>query len=135
MFKTLGTLAAITALAYAGQAAAQDSLLEYLVDACEGDLQQYCSQVTPGNGRLLHCVAAHEDKLSGQCEYALYQAASLLEQLTVAIAYVATSCEVEIETMCSDVQAGEGRILACLESREDELGEACKKALSDTVGE
>ena len=78
MFKTLGTLAAITALAYTGQAAAQDSLLEYLVDACEADLTQYCSQVTPGNGRLLHCVAAHEDKLSGQCEYALYQAASLL---------------------------------------------------------
>ena len=72
-----------------GPASAQDSLLEYVVNACEGDLKQYCSQVTPGEGRLLHCVAAHEDKLSGQCEYALYQAASLLEQLSVAIVYFA----------------------------------------------
>jgi hypothetical protein len=116
-------------------AAAQESLLEYVVGACEEDLQQYCSQVTPGEGRLLHCVAAHEDKLSGQCEYALYQAASLLEQLTVAIAYFAQSCETEIQTLCSDVEAGEGRILACLENNSEQLGETCKKAIADTVGE
>ena len=91
--------------------------------------------MTPGEGRLLHCVAAHEDKLSGQCEYALYQAASLLEQLSVAIAYVAKSCETEIKTLCSDVQAGEGRILACLEENDDQVGDTCRKAVADTVGE
>ena len=53
-----------------------------MIDACKPEIEAYCSQVTPGNGRLLHCVAAHEDKLSGQCEYALYQAASLLEALS-----------------------------------------------------
>jgi hypothetical protein len=103
-------------LALATQASAQDSMLEYVVGACEGDLEQYCSQVTPGEGRLLHCVAAHEDKLSGQCEYALYQAASLLEQLSVA-------------------EAGEGRILACLEDNAEQVGETCKQAIADTVGE
>ena len=122
-------------LAAAGQSFAQDSLLEYVIDACEGDLQQYCSQVTPGEGRLLYCVAAHEDKLSGQCDYALYQAASLLEQLSVAIVYVAESCETEIETLCSEVEVGEGRVLACLEEHADALGDACKKAIADTVGE
>jgi hypothetical protein len=91
--------------------------------------------VTPGQGRLLHCVAAHEDKLSGQCEYALYQAASLLEQLSVAIAYVAQSCETEIKTLCGEVKAGEGRILACLEENGESLGDPCKKAIVDTVGE
>ena len=118
-----------------GPASAQESLLEYVVDACEGDLQQYCSQVTPGEGRLLHCVAAHEDKLSGQCEYALYQAASLLEQLSVAIVYVAQSCQTEIETLCSDVQAGEGRILACLAENDEQVGDTCRKAIADTVGQ
>jgi hypothetical protein len=117
-----------------GPAAAQDSLLEYVVDSCEGDLEKYCSQVTPGEGRLLHCVAAHEDKLSGQCEYALYQAASLLEQLSMAVAYFAQSCKTEIETLCSDVEAGEGRILACLEANDDKVGDTCRKAIADTVG-
>ncbi len=51
-------------------ALAQESLIEHLVNACENDIETYCSQVTPGNGRLLHCMAAHEDKISGQCEYA-----------------------------------------------------------------
>jgi hypothetical protein len=125
----------VLALAVAAPAVAQDSLLEYVVNSCEADLKQYCSQVTPGEGRLLHCAAAHEDKLSGQCSYALYQAASLLEQLAVAIAYVAQSCETEIKTLCGDVKAGEGRILSCLEGNSETLGDSCKKALADTVSE
>jgi hypothetical protein len=125
----------IFAVVLAAPAFSQDSLLEYVVTSCETDLKQYCSQVTPGEGRLLHCVAAHEDKLSGQCSYALYQAASLLEQLSVAIVYVAQSCEAEIKTHCGGVKAGEGRILACLEENGESLGEPCKKAIADTVGE
>jgi hypothetical protein len=116
----------VLALAAAAPAVAQDSLLEYVVNSCEADLKQYCSQVTPGE---------HEDKLSGQCSYALYQAASLLEQLSVAIVYVAQSCETEIKTLCADVKAGEGRILSCLEGNGESLGDACKKALADTVGQ
>jgi hypothetical protein len=117
------------------QALAQESLIDHLIDACEGDLQKYCSQVTPGEGRLLHCMAAHEDKISGQCEYAFYQTAALLEQLSVAIAYVAQECETEIQTLCRDVELGEGRILACLDEHSEEVGDSCKKAVADTVGE
>ena len=123
------------AMAAITSASAQDSLLEYVVGACEDDLNQYCSQVTPGEGRLLHCVAAHEDKVSGQCEYALYQAASLLEQLSVAMSYFAQSCATEIQTLCSEVEAGEGRLLACLDENSEQVGETCKTAIADTVGE
>lgn len=135
MLKTLSLAAGLLTIAIAAPAVSQDSLLEYVVTSCEADLKQYCSQVTPGEGRLLHCAAAHEDKLSGQCSYALYQAASLLEQLAVTIAYVAQSCETEIKTLCADVKAGEGRILSCLEDNSESLGDACKKALADTVGQ
>jgi hypothetical protein len=127
-------LLVVLSLSGFGTAAAQDSLLEYVLDSCKGDLEKYCSQVTPGEGRLLHCVAAHEDKLSGQCEYALYQAASLLEQLSAAIVYFAQSCKTEIETLCGDVEVGEGRILACLEANNDQVGDTCRKAIADTVG-
>lgn len=133
MIRKLKLVLGILAVSAAAPAVAQDSLLEHVLTSCEADLKQYCSQVTPGEGRLLHCAAAHEDKLSGRCSYALYQAASLLEQLTVAIAYVAQSCETEIKSMCGDVKAGEGRILTCLEGNSESLGDACKKALADTV--
>jgi len=116
-------------------AAADDTLLDYVLDACEADLQQYCSQVTPGEGRLLYCVAAHEDKISGQCSYALFSAAVLLEQLADFIVEVAASCETEIETLCGEVELGEGRILACLEEHEAELGEACKSVIAETARE
>ena len=116
-------------------ALAQETLIDHLVNACESDIENYCSQVTPGNGRMLHCMAAHEDKISGQCEYAFYQAATLLEQLSVAINYVAQECKTEIQTLCSDIVVGEGRILACLDEHPEEVGEACKKAVADTVGE
>jgi hypothetical protein len=133
MNNKLMAILAVALLALVSQASAQDTLLDYVVDACEGDLTQYCSQVTPGEGRLLHCVAAHQDKLSGQCEYALYKAATLLEQMAAAISYFAQSCETEIKTLCSDVQAGEGRILACLDENSAQVGDTCKKAIADTV--
>ena len=135
MIRKLKLALGILAVSAAAPAIAQDSLMEYVLTSCEADIKQYCSQVTPGEGRLLHCAAAHEDKLSGQCSYALYQAASLLEQLSVAIVYVAQSCEAEIKTHCGGVKAGEGRILACLEENGESLGEPCKKAIADTVGE
>jgi hypothetical protein len=121
---------------FAGTSAiAGESPLERLVNACETDIQTYCSQVKPGNGRILHCMAAHEDKISGQCEYSLYQAAALLEQLTVAIAYVASACKTEIQTLCANVEPGEGRILACLDNHQENVGADCTKAIADTVGQ
>ncbi len=114
---------------------AQESLVEHLIKSCETELRSYCSQVTPGDGRLLHCMAAHEDKISGRCQYAFYQAATILEQMATAIAYVASQCATDIETHCSDVAMGEGRILVCLEENEAEVSDVCKQAVSDTVGE
>jgi hypothetical protein len=114
---------------------AQDTLLDHLISACEGDIDKYCSQVTPGEGRILHCMAAYEDQISGQCDYAFYRAATLLEQLSMAISYLAESCAADIETFCSDVEMGEGKILACLESNEKEVSDGCKKAVADTVAD
>jgi hypothetical protein len=135
MRKMMTGITATIALFAASSALAQETLLEHVVMACEADLTNYCSQVTPGNGRLLHCMAAHEDKISGQCEYAFYQAATLLEQLSVAINYLAQECKTDIQTHCSDVEMGDGKILACLAEHDEEVGEACKKAVADTVGE
>ena len=128
--------AAVAAALISGSSAfAQETLLDNLIDACAGDIENYCSQVTPGEGRLLYCMAAHEDKISGQCEYAFYQTAAILEQMSVAINYVAKECSADIQTLCADVEMGEGRILACLEENEAKVGASCKKAVADTIAD
>ena len=135
MRKVIALLTCAAGLLIGANSMAQDSLVEHLVQACETDIQSYCSQVTPGDGRMLHCMAAHEDKISGRCQYAFYQAATILEQMATAINYVASQCATDIETHCSDVALGEGRILVCLEENEAEVSDICKQAVSDTVGE
>jgi hypothetical protein len=114
-------------------AAAQDSLVAQVAAACETDLKNFCSQVTPGEGRILHCMAAHADKISGRCEYAFYQAASILEQMAVALNYLATECASDIEANCSATAPGEGRIMACLSENDVKVSESCKTAIADTV--
>ena len=125
----------IAALSFAFQAQAQDDLVDYVLESCMDDIESFCSQVTPGNGRLLHCMAAHEDKISGQCSYALFQAATVLEQMAAAIVYVAQPCQTDIQTLCSDVKEGDGRILMCLEEQADGVSDTCKQAISDVVEE
>lgn len=134
MRKKMMSIIAVMGVFAGASALAQDTpLLDALIDACQGDIEKYCSQVTPGEGRILHCMAAHEDKISGQCEYAFYQAASLLEQISVAINYLAQECSTEIQTLCSDVEPGEGRILDCLAQQEENVGPGCKRAIADTI--
>ena len=126
----------LVVVAFAGQnAMAEETLLDHVIDACGSDIDNYCSKVTPGDGRLLYCMAAHEDKISGECQYAFFEAAALLQQLSMAIAYFAQECETEIDTLCSDVVAGDGRLLSCLDAHEEEVGDSCKQAVVDTVGE
>jgi hypothetical protein len=135
MKRTFVSLTVAFAFFIGANSMAQESLLEHLVKSCEDDIKSYCSQVTPGNGRILHCMAAHEDKISGRCQYAFYQAASILEQLATATAYVASQCATDIEAYCSDVRMGEGRVLACLTKNEADLSDACEQAIADTIGE
>ena len=74
-------------------------------EACAEDKAKFCSQVTPGNPeRMLACAYAHEDKLSGQCSYALYQAASAMEQAAAALNYLAESCQGDVQNLCGDVK-------------------------------
>lgn len=119
------------ALVTAGQANAQQSIAEDVMQGCGDELETYCSEVTPGEGRVLACLYAHEDKLSGQCEFALYDAAVRLERAINAITYVASECRADIESLCAGVQAGEGRIAQCLDDNRDDLSDQCTRALSD----
>ena len=97
-------------LSFAGLAAAEDTAVERALETCKPEIESYCSQVTPGEGRLLACFMAHEDKLSGQCNWALYEAMDELEAFINAVGYLAESCWDDMEKHCGEVELGEGRV-------------------------
>ena len=113
--------------------AMQGQLHVQVLEGCSSELAQYCADVTAGDSRLLACLYAHGDKLSGQCDYALYDAAARLERAVGAVTYVATECRSELDAYCANVEVGEGRVAQCLKDHASELSTGCDQALT-TVG-
>lgn len=125
------SFAAAAVLLFGTVASAQQDLVETVVTGCETELKTYCKGVTPGEGRILSCLYAYGDKLSGQCEFALYDAAAQLERFVAALSYVANECGDDIDKYCANVEMGEGRILACLEEQGSKIAQRCDTALKD----
>lgn len=105
--------------------------VETFLQGCKTELDSYCKDVTPGDNRLLACIYAHEDKLSGRCEYALYDAASQLQHAVASLSYAAAECDDDLEKYCANVEVGEGRLLACLDKHNKQVSGRCKQALKD----
>lgn len=110
---------------------AAENIVESVAKGCDKEINSYCKNVTVGEGRVLACLYAHSDKLSGQCEYALYDAAVQLERFIAALTYVANECGGDMQKYCSSVAPGEGRLLACLDKNVDKLNKRCTQALKD----
>ena len=110
---------------------AEEGLVEKTIEACKPEIENYCSQVTPGEGRLLACFYAHEDKLSGQCSWALYEGAAQLEQFAVSVTHLASECWDDLEEYCGEVEMGEGRVATCLLEHKEDVSEACSQAIDD----
>ena len=108
-------------------------LANTIATGCEKELQGFCKDVTPGEGRILACLYAHQDKLSGQCEYALYDVAAQLERAVAALTYVANECSDDIMEVCKGVRVGEGKVLECLEKNEKDVSDRCNQAIKDVV--
>jgi hypothetical protein len=122
-------------LAFAQQKGPAEAMAQGLVktvaQGCEKEIKTYCKDVTPGEGRVLACLYAYEDKLSGQCEYALYDAAVQLERAVAALSYTVNECRDDLTKFCSDIKPGEGRLLQCLEKNDAKITKRCKQALKD----
>jgi hypothetical protein len=112
---------------------AQD-LVKSVQDRCKTELETYCKDVTPGEGRVLACLYAREDKLSERCEYAIYDAAAQLDHAVSALTYVANECSADLQKYCSAIKPGEGRLASCLKKNEKTLNERCQQAVKDVEG-
>lgn len=137
MKRSVRTLSLATLCLLAGPVVAEEpgqpskGLVDTFLEGCKTELETYCKEVTPGEGRLLACIFAYGDKLSSRCEYALYDSAAQLDRAVSALTYVANECNEDLAKHCAEVEPGEGRLLACLEKHEKEVSGRCHQALKD----
>jgi len=115
-----------------GRAQAEDTLVDGVKKACNKELTTFCKGVVPGQGRVLACLYAFEDRVSDQCAYAVYDAAVQLEQAVAALKFAATQCKDDLKKFCADVKPGQGRGLACINRNEKDVSQQCKDALKQT---
>jgi hypothetical protein len=115
-----------------GEARAAETIVDSLKKACNKELTTFCKGVPAGEGRILACLYAFEDKVSDKCIYALYDAAAELEQAVAALKFAASQCKDDMQKFCADVKPGEGRGLACLQKNKKDVSQPCKDALKQT---
>jgi hypothetical protein len=100
-----------------------------LEKSCADDIKKYCSDVTPGEGRMLYCMHAHEDKISPKCAYDLEEAAADVQLHADNLKEAITACKVEISGVCGKTQPGQGRIATCLFANKSTASKACADVL------
>jgi hypothetical protein len=61
---------AIAALLFASGAMAQ-GMTAAQKDACGGDFGKFCKGTSPGGGRIIACLASHNDQLTPACKKVL----------------------------------------------------------------
>ena len=105
--------------------------LDTFTAGCQQELTTFCKDVTPGEGRILACLYAFQDKVTPRCEYALYDSIGQLDRTLTNLAYAVGECRDDLETYCSDIKSGEGRLLDCLNSNESKISNRCNYALKD----
>ena len=100
-----------------------------LESSCAEDIKKYCATVTPGEGRVIYCMQAHEDKISPGCAYDLEDVELSLQASNDALKEAVNACRADIAAKCGNVQPGGGRIAACLVAEKSNVSKDCANAI------
>jgi len=100
-----------------------------LEKSCAKEIKKYCSAVTPGEGRMIYCMQAYEDKLSPRCSFDLQEVVLALQTSTEALKEAVSACRADIAAKCGAVQPGKGRIAACLVAEKASVSKDCATAI------
>ncbi len=98
-------------------------------EACSDELRNFCSTVTPGEGRVLLCMQAHEDKIGRSCEMALFDVSRNIQQATRRVERLAEACWNDIQANC----AGGGSIGQCIIDKRASFSQPCQAAVAATL--
>ena len=100
-----------------------------LESACARDIKKYCKTVTPGEGRTIYCMQAHEDKISIKCAFELGETSTGVQTAADALKDAVIACKAEITGVCGKILPGQGRIAACLLSNKSTASAGCVDAV------
>lgn len=100
-----------------------------LESTCAKDIKKYCRNVTPGEGRMVYCMQAYEDKISPKCAFELEDAATSVLSTAEALKDTVIACKAEITGVCGKIQPGQGRIAACLLANKSTASAGCAEAI------
>ena len=87
--------------------------------ACGGDIERFCSEVTPGGGRLAACMDAYSDQLSRSCQFTLGRAANRVQQ---AVENIADTCMSAVQQQCGNADD----MKQCLQQKNSALPQSCQ---------
>jgi hypothetical protein len=97
--------------------------VQQLRTACQDELRNFCSTVTPGEGRLLLCMQAHQDKISRQCELSLLETSRNIGKALHQMESFAEVCWPDIQVYCSGTG---GSVSQCVIDNRSSLSPACR---------
>ena len=100
-----------------------------LDSSCGDEIKNFCSTVTPGEGRVILCIEAHEDKLSAKCLFDMHEAAKNLSLVASMIKETTLTCRGDVGKLCAQTPAGRGKILQCLIANKASVTQACAATL------
>lgn len=101
-----------------------------LESTCANDIKKHCRDVTPGEGRIVYCMQAYEDKISPKCVFELEEAAASILTAAEALKDGVVACKAEINGMCGKIKPGEGRIATCLLENKSTASASCAEAIA-----
>jgi hypothetical protein len=87
---------------------------------CMDELEKFCKEVRPGEGRIIKCLQEHDRELSSVCRDKVRSVMKKLEEAKQA-------CAPDIGKFCADVVPGEGRLIKCMSPHFEELTPACRE--------
>jgi hypothetical protein len=138
----LAALLLMTVCASVESAHAQSDIAKTFVDrlidrvaklekSCAKEIKRYCSTVTPGEGRMIYCMQAHEDKIGPGCSYDLQDVVLALQASNETLKDAVTACRADIASKCGNVQPGKGRVAACLVAEKASVSKDCANAIEN----
>jgi hypothetical protein len=94
-----------------------------LGEVCADDVQSLCPGVKPGGGAIVMCLSEYFYSVSPACQDVVRSARQKAAEFDKV-------CRKDVATFCKGVRKGEGRILACLKSKEAELSPPCQALMT-----
>jgi len=94
---------------------------------CAADVTRLCKDVQPGHGRVAVCLNEHAAELAPGCKQHIETVMMHMNEKMDMHA----DCAADVQKLCSDVPAGQGRVAFCLGEHTSELSPACKKHVDE----